>query len=349
MRRMITDKQQAFVKSVGQAVQPIALYPLYIDAKTTDIDWSKVEASVENKNIDLENHVISENTLFYFYFPELLAQYGIGDGGTPGYVTLSANDNIDIPQNVTNFEELKAWMCTEEFIDDFTFSPEESIMSNENISYYQDEVELDIYNGLLRCSVSFVTEDEADTPVIEATDPQYNGIEVKNIQTSTIQAPDGVLTLKGLGDRPYIEIVNDKVYFNQISIYAGSIKVTVTNSNNSFEAYIPTQYITSRSDFLQPTGGIGIMLYGNNTLSTQIKTAINTAKPTKLRFKPSRIGQVPNVYGITNTKIIIDKNIYIWDNNDGSYVLQGTFQSLSTSSIQIVLIEPSMPIKLYHN
>lgn len=188
MRRMITTKQVEYVDKLNKTIEPQAIYPVYIDAISTSIDWEALE---DQETINFEDHEMDEGTLIFFNFANLLAQYGLGEDGDIGYIAISTDNLMSIPEDVTDFKTLKEWMNTEDFLDtleDHGYSIDESMLSNDVASYVLEagDAALFIEDGQLKLDASINCTDGVGEAVVDATDPQYNGIQADLILANHI-------------------------------------------------------------------------------------------------------------------------------------------------------------------
>lgn len=102
------------------------------------------------------------------------------------------------------------------------------------------------------------------------------------------------------------------------------------------------------TDYESDRGGYGLVIAAalGNVFNDQAKvTAFNTDAPTAIRFITDFDA---DTYGLTNTKITIGNNAYEWDAEAESYVLNGTFSNITTSSrLKFEIINVGRWIDLY--
>lgn len=352
MRRMITTKQSEMLENIGEIVTPVARYPQLIEVVSDGIYWEGIDDQIDG-NIDLENHTFSAGTSIEFDFASLKEKYGLDDGGAPAYVTFITSDNIDMPDWVVDFETLQQWMNTEDFADELSgvgVNIDEEQVSNDVAEYQIDlgEVAFDIQDNKLVLETVFEISEGFNELVVGASDPQYNSAKLENIEVENRVISD--LTVNGS-----LNVLNAQSQFNSLPIFVDSLQnvIDIIDDVESFHVSISRVDYILTNDIKRygAAGGKSILFFGQSTLTNDQITAINAAAPVELVLDGIVIGQNEGVYGITNTKIMLGTNEYIWNPDDEVYKIKGTFETISVN-YRPVIITVDMPgglIKAYNS
>lgn len=313
MRRMITGKQGEFVENVSKLVEPIAVYPATIETSGNGGD-------IDEADCDFEEHFIGGGTPLGFNFPKVLEKYGLQDSDTRGvgYLEIEFSNDVPFPETINSFSELQAWMNTDAFIEaleDVGYNITYEGFQNDTVSYKVKELSFEIIENKLTAKVVLIPSDlkYIGQPIEEAIHPAYNQVEIQEVPSLVI---------------------------NGIGIFAGSLyNVPFKSDDLPMLITLPkVNYATINKD-LKDTNfsadSYGLMFDGSGVISSimsaQDITEFNSRQPGLLTLANITIGVNEDVYGITNTRIRIGKNVYTWDDGEEGYLLQGSFVSINST------------------
>lgn len=203
MRRMITTKQQEFVKELNDGLNVIGTYPETIEDQA-DITSQILSAEWLHENVDWGEHTIHSDTgVLYFEYPQWMEKYGFSDGGDTPYVILFFNDDIEFPGTIDTTEALIAWLI--ENIDSLpTVGIDDIIARNDVATYYEDaeneKFGLAVSNGKLTLSAPLKCVTGQGLPLVNGQLPN-KAIESQGMSTNT-------LVVEGQANIGHIEKVN---------------------------------------------------------------------------------------------------------------------------------------------
>lgn len=211
---MTTTKQLNYIKDLSEVAEKgfkVGIYPdqIYIVPEVDpspefqpqivdgDFYWKWIENAIDNGDIDFGDHTFGAN--LYFDLPHLLEKYGLCETVTsPAYIIYVLNDTVTMPNSVVDFESLKAWMQSEDFIDainEVGYNYDEAMIRNDVAIYSPDDPadNIVLVNGELKLNTYIVCSQGEGEEIINATDPvgeptlKVENLEVENVISENIK------------------------------------------------------------------------------------------------------------------------------------------------------------------
>ena len=208
----------------------------------------------------------------------LFKEYGLGEGGSVGYISYAVNDTLTMPNSVVDFESLKTWMQSQDFINALYgvgYLIDDIQLCN-NIATYDPDDPADnilLYNGELKLNTYIICIQGEGLQIIEGTeDPIITGIELK---TENLEVTKDLRAQKAL----IMELQGES------GIYKGE----VVNNQFNIVPEQPTKTISSLKYIeITPQGEISILNYGESKIfscNITAKDGDNTTYDVQLNVK----------------------------------------------------------------
>jgi len=197
---MPTTKQLDYINELEQVAEKgsvVGTYPGSLPSKGSFDADKTIEEMEGDSKLSFDNHSISSEAYLYFYYPELLIHYGLGEAREVGYIALCIDDDIEFPETINDENSLKQWMLTNDFItavmatgpyvDDVQLSNEVAdYMTNNNWT-------LSLQNGQLIMTENLKCLRGEGERIIDASDPinepalKVENLEVENVFSNQIK------------------------------------------------------------------------------------------------------------------------------------------------------------------